>query len=104
VVELSNSESIFERAKELFFLGLNSFEKGEYASSEEYLFASLRKIPERVSTLTNLAAAQIRLKKYDLALENSSKAVTLDASNSEAWLNLGLSYYRITILARLVRR
>ncbi len=90
---MQNSESNFESAKKLFFLGLSSIENGDYENAERFLLESLELIPERASTLTNLSAAQLKLKKYDFALGNSSKAVALDDSNSEAWLNLGLSNY-----------
>ena len=80
----------FELAKSLFFSGLDSFQKGDYLSAEKDFRESLRNLPDRVSTMTNLASVLIRLNKLDEANELCLKTVSIDESSAEAWLNLGL--------------
>jgi len=79
----------FESAKKSFLEGLSFLENENFEEAELKFLESLRLLPERVSTLTNLAATQIKLKKYSEAKTYSEKAVELDANNSEAFLNLG---------------
>jgi predicted TPR repeat methyltransferase len=79
----------FQKAKEFFFHGLSLLESENFAEAEASFLKSLEIIPDRVSTLTNLSAAQIKLKKYAEARKSSMKAVALDGMNCEAWLNLG---------------
>jgi tetratricopeptide (TPR) repeat protein len=80
----------FELAKSLFFSGLDSFQKGDYLSAERDFRESLRNLPDRVSTMTNLASALIRLSKLDEANELCRKTISIDEGSAEAWLNLGL--------------
>lgn len=80
----------FEEAKQFFLDGLRSLENTDYQEAEASLLKSLELIPDRVSTLTNLSAAQIKLKKYNEAKDSARKAIALDSTSSEAWLNLGI--------------
>jgi predicted O-linked N-acetylglucosamine transferase (SPINDLY family) len=88
---MDNSESNFKNAKSYFLLGLDALNDENYENAEEYFLESLKLIPDRVSTLTNLSATQIKLKKFQCALKNSSKAVELEQGNPEDWVNLGLA-------------
>ncbi len=81
----------FEIAKQLFLDGLKLFEKGAYQEAETKFLKSLEIIPDRVSTLTNLTATQIRLSKYDEAKDSAEKAISQDHTNGDAWLNLGIA-------------
>ncbi len=47
-------------------------------------------IPDRISTLLNLSAAQIALNKFSDAIANLSTAIKIDMNCAEAYLNLGL--------------
>ena len=80
----------FELAKKYFFKGLDCLERGFFEEAEDNFLESLRLVPDRVSTLTNLSATQIKLKKLAEAKIASEKAVALDIHNAEAYLNLGL--------------
>ncbi len=80
----------FELAKTLFFSGLDSFQKGDYLSAEKDFRESLRNLPDRPSTMTNLASTLIRLNKLDEARELCRKTLSIDEGSAEAWLNLGL--------------
>ncbi len=82
----------FDRAKELFLEGLKALEGQEFLLAEEKFLGSLKLLPNRVSTLINLAATQIKLKKYSLALESINQVLSIDQGSSEGWLNLGLIY------------
>ncbi len=80
----------FELAKEYFLDGCLFLEAEDFSHAEDKFRKSLELIPDRTSTLTNLAIAQLKLKKYSEARETSQKAISLESNNSEAYLNLGL--------------
>ncbi len=80
----------FELAKTKFLSGLNSFQRGDYLAAEDSFRESLRNLPDRVSTMTNLAGTLIKLNKLDEAKELCRKAISIDENSAEAWLNLGL--------------
>ncbi len=80
----------FELAKTQFMSGLNCFQRGDYLAAEDNFRESLRNLPDRVSTMTNLAGTLIKLNKLDEAKELCRKAIAIDESSAEAWLNLGL--------------
>ncbi len=82
--------SNFELAKNFFLEGLSDLENRRYEDAENKLRRSLELLPDRVSTLTNLSAALIRLQKYDEAELFLRKIISLDPGAAEAWLNLGL--------------
>ncbi len=80
----------FELAKQYFLEGLLFLEEEKFSQAEFKLKQSLELFPDRVSTLTNLSAVQVKLKKYLDAKINAEKAIFLEAGNSQAYLNLGL--------------
>lgn len=82
----------FQKAKDHFLDGIKNLENGSFEEAERNFLTSLRLLPDRVSTLTNLGATQIKLKKYLDAKVTCEKAIALDENNSEALLNLGLVY------------
>lgn len=82
--------SDFERAKQYFLEGLDCLQGRQLEAAEASFLASLQLLPDRVSTLTNLSAVQLKLKKYVAAEASAKRAIELEADNSEAWLNLGL--------------
>jgi len=80
----------FQKAKDHFLDGIKHLENGAFEEAESDFLSSLELAPERPSTLTNLGATQIKLKKYPEARATCEKAITLDENNPEALLNLGL--------------
>ncbi len=80
----------FELAKNLFIEGLRNIQDEDYANAEHKLRSSLALMPDRVSTLTNLSAVLIKLKKFQDAAQVLKKILAIDDSIAEAWLNLGL--------------
>ena len=80
----------FELAKEYFLDGCSFLEAEDFSQAEHKFIKSLELIPDRVSTLTNLSAAQLKLKKYSEARSAAQKAISVESDNSEAYLNLGL--------------
>jgi len=71
------SERDLVRAKRLFLLGIESYEKGQYEESEYLLSASLLIQPERLSTLINLFFVLIELEKYNKANEIICNAIKI---------------------------
>ena len=82
----------FDKAKNLFLDGVKSMEKNDNEDAERFFLRSLEIIPDRVSTLNNLSVVQIKLRKIEEALKNSIKAIELDDSNFNGWLNAGTIY------------
>ena len=80
----------FDSAKQFFFQGLGFFEKEMFCEAEDRFEKALRLVPDRVSTLTNLSATKIKLKKFAEAKSLASRAIAEDKGNSEAYLVLGL--------------
>jgi len=80
----------FEAAKALFLEGLEALKALDYKLAEGKFLESLRRWPDRVSTLTNLSTAQIRLGKYKEAEKVAERLLQLAESNCETWLNIGL--------------
>lgn len=84
-------EKKFEIAKVFFNKGLEEFNKKKYYLAEEFYKKSLLELPDRVSTLTNLSATQIKLGKFKESLHNSKKSIEIDEQNLDGWLNYGSS-------------
>jgi len=82
----------FQKAKDHFLDGIKHLENGAFEAAESAFLVSLELAPDRVSTLTNLGATQVKLKKYLEARATCEKAIALDENNPEALLNLGLVY------------
>ncbi len=80
----------FERAKVLFYEGVTCLEREEYAQAEAKLRSALELVPDRVSTMTNLSSALLKLQRPQAAKALLLKAIDLDAASPESWVNLGL--------------
>ena len=81
----------FETAKLLFIEGLQLLETNNLEGAEIRLTRCLELVPDRVSTLNNLSAVKLKLKKFAEAEQFARKAVALEAKSPEAWSNLGLA-------------
>ncbi len=80
----------FEMAKNLFLDGLRHFQNQEFQDAEHSFLKSLELAPKRASTLNNLAATQIRLRKFDEAEKNLKLVIDIDEKSIDLWLNLGV--------------
>ena len=76
---------VFEAAKRHFLQGLAQMQGGEAAAAELSFEASLKCVPGRVSTLTNLGAVRVSLGKFTEALAVLEEAVNGDTHNAPAW-------------------
>ena len=79
----------FEEAKSQFLKGLDFFQRGMYQEAESSFRKSLSIIPDRESTLTNLSATLIKLKKYSESEKISRYVLNLNNANHDSWSNLG---------------
>jgi len=82
----------FEKAKEHFVLALDHIAKERWADAEGELRASLKFMPSRVSTRTNLCATLIKLEKFREAMDLVKETLALDTKNPELSLNQGLLF------------
>ena len=87
----------FEQAKARFLDGLACFQTGRFADAEQHYLASLALLPERASTLINLAAAQLQLSHPAEALATADKALALEPDSADALI------HRATALQQLGR-
>jgi len=78
----------FEQAKSYFMQGLSALEAKQFEEAESFFLKSLMFIPQRVSTLTNLSAVQLKLKKYTESIKNAIESISIEPENYEAWLNI----------------
>jgi predicted O-linked N-acetylglucosamine transferase (SPINDLY family) len=79
-----------EKAKALFFEGLESLTNNDYNAAEKLFKKAHEIMPERVSILINLSAVLIKQHKLDEAKEVAIQTLTIENNCAEAWLNLGL--------------
>jgi tetratricopeptide (TPR) repeat protein len=79
----------FELAKQRFTEGIDCLNGGRYEEAERQFQQSLTILPDRVSTLTNLATTQILLKKFAEARVSAEAALSIEPKSFEGWLNLG---------------
>ncbi|MGR4871283.1 tetratricopeptide repeat protein [Variovorax sp. LARHSF232] len=87
----------FERAKQHFLDGLESLGKERLEEAEQSFSASLALLPDRASTLINLAAVRVRLSRPQDALDTVETLLRLEPQNAEAW------FHRAEALAQLGR-
>ena len=85
----------FEQAKAHFFAALGRQQAGDFAAAERLYRASLGLVPERASTLINLAAVQLRLARPADALASADAALAAERDSVDALL------HRATALAQL---
>ena len=79
----------FELAKQRFTEGIDCLNGGRYEEAERQFQQSLTLLPDRVSTLTNLATTQILLNKFSEARVSAQAALSIEPKSIEGWLNLG---------------
>ena len=80
----------FEIAKQFFVGGLHLLQENNLEGAEAQFVRSLEILPDRVSTLNNLAGVKIKLQKFAEAEALARKAIALDEQSPEAWSNLGI--------------
>lgn len=85
----TRADSTFEQAKAYFLAGLEAYRAGDDARAEQNYLASLALVPGRASTLTNLAAAQLRLGRPHDALKHAMAALALTGDDMDALLQCG---------------
>jgi tetratricopeptide (TPR) repeat protein len=78
------------RAQQLFIEGIAYMEQNDFMASELAFSEALELAPGRISVINNLAAAQIKLHKYDEAMKLSVRSIELDSDNPQGFLNFGL--------------
>jgi protein O-GlcNAc transferase len=86
---MNNGNDHFERAKHHFFLGLEHIRTSHYREAEIELRKSLEYVPDRLSTLVNLSAALLQLKRYAEAEAYIVQVRAQDPDSPEGLLNEG---------------
>ena len=79
-------EADFEAAKAHFLAGLQCHQAGQFAQAEQHYRASLRLVPGRPSTLTNLGATLLALARPQEALPLLQQATQAEPGHAEGWL------------------
>lgn len=79
----------FDKARQLFVDGLASLLAGRLAEAERQFGDSLALLPDRISTLVNLAAARLGLARPDAALQAVERVLAIEPDNAEAWFHRG---------------
>jgi predicted TPR repeat methyltransferase len=89
VTQATPDPAAFEQAKAEFLAGLARYQAGDFAQAERHYQASLRWLPRRPSTLTNLAAVQLRLGRPADALASADAALAAEPGSADALLHRG---------------
>lgn len=84
-------ETVFERARALFFEGNECFAAGRFADAEERFEASLALVPGRASTLANLGAARVRGGRPLDALPVLAQALALEPDDLQSVGHQGMA-------------
>ena len=74
----------FEQAKDFFVRGVGHYQAGRWEDAETCFAASLALLPGRVSTLTNLGAARLKLGRLQEGLELLEEALAQEPGDTEA--------------------
>lgn len=88
---LNQEEIEFLEAKRYFLYGIDAMEKKSYETAVSAFNKSLSLVPDRPSTLSNLAGAQIKLFQYEAAHNSAKRSVMIDPNMHEAWMNYGIA-------------
>lgn len=76
-------------AREQFLAGTRALEAGDAATAVEHFEASLRLLPDRASTLVNLAAARLKLAQPEAALELLDRALVQEPQQADVLAQRG---------------
>ncbi|HWI81786.1 class I SAM-dependent DNA methyltransferase [Ramlibacter sp.] len=74
----------FEQARDFFLKGVAHYRAGDFAQAEREFAAALDLVPGRVSTLTNLGAARLKLGRIEEAVALLDEALAQEPDNVEA--------------------
>ncbi|MDB5817016.1 MAG: putative methyltransferase, contains repeat [Rhizobacter sp.] len=85
----------FEAAKARFFAGLDAFQGGRFEEAERHYRASLEAVPDRASTLINLAAVQLQLRRPAEALLSADQALRVEPDAADALLHRGAALLQL---------
>lgn len=83
------NQAVFDAAKAHFVRSLAFIQEANWMRAEFELQQSLRLIPDRISSLTNLSTVLLKLGKYPEAGDVIAKVLAVDPHNAEAMLNEG---------------
>ncbi len=90
---MKNDQQKFDNAKALFLKGVEELQLGNWGHAERALRNSLKILPLRISTLTNLIGALIAQEKYAEAWRFVNQALPLDPNNALLYTNIGILHY-----------
>jgi predicted O-linked N-acetylglucosamine transferase (SPINDLY family) len=94
MTNVTRENGLFETARQRFLEGLSAMQAHNWTQAEAALKQSLACVPDRISTLVNLSATLLKLKKQDEAAVVLAKILSLDECNAEALLNQGLLFFQ----------
>ena len=79
----------FEESKNFFIQGLNKLENKNYSEAKNFFNLSLKLIPDRFSTMNNLAISLIALKDIEKAENLADNIINLFPDKEEGYLLKG---------------
>jgi predicted TPR repeat methyltransferase len=83
------TRTVFERARAAFVAGVQAFEAGRTEAAETQFLAALALLPNRPSTLHNLAAVRVRQKRPADALVLIDQALAQTPHDAPGWYQRG---------------
>ncbi|MES2980462.1 MAG: tetratricopeptide repeat protein [Pseudomonadota bacterium] len=91
VAATTGTPESFEMARQSFMNGIAHFERDDFVQAQAAFETSLRHVPGRASTLSNLAATHVKLGQPALALPLLAQALATEPGDASAWSHRGLA-------------
>jgi len=95
--------SDLDRARALFFEGIEFFESGEFEAARDRFEAALRLAPGRPSVLGNLGITHMQLGQWQQAVQALEQSLAGEPEHAEHWVALALSRQRLGLLPQALQ-
>ncbi len=92
-----------DRARALFFEGVEWFEDGQFEKARDRFEAALALAPGRASVLGNLGITQMKLGQWSQATAALEGSLASDPTQTEHWVALALSRQRLGLLTEALQ-
>jgi len=94
VAFFADSRKIQDSGQSAFYQGLSEYHSGNTRAAARSLKRALSDFPNSKLVLNDMSQIQLDLGRFDLAEEYAKKAIAIDSNYADAYLNLGMVYYR----------
>ncbi len=90
----ADSRKIQDSGRSAFYQALSEYHNGNTRAAARAMKRALDDFPNTALVLNDMSQIQLELGRFDLAEEYAKKAIAVDSEYADAYLNLGMVYYR----------